>query len=369
MTHSDKTFTSVLSIGGCGTHLLIDFFKASPTRYFDSRLVDFWVTYVQAQHDPHAPTRSTIFGGLSALDAVKGFYGQYGMDWGDDPLNDARAMTLFGRILNQAGPKLASAHNYPLIAPTLSTRVNGRRLFWSSELRDRARALFERAVTAAGYRLEILILIRHPIDVFLSAHERTGDFESEDVTLENTKAFFRMAKGYRYRPNASLVRYEDLCRGEPAAAIALSRIASVAVQDIDLSLFANGEIAKYRRYPRRRVAAIEQQLSELIAEFKYRSEIPSPLHNFFLMIYHSFRRWRGEIRALDRIFAGDLRTPNAIFRRRRSVIGRFYWQLSMLLPGRRRNYRRAYESIHPTPMPTPRFERPIRRLLGLEIVE
>ena len=356
-------------MGGCGTHLLIDFFKTSPTRFFDARLVDFWITYVQAQHDPDAPTRSTIFAGASALDAVKGFYGQCGVDWGDDPLNDSSAMALFGRMLNQAGPKLASAHSFPLIAPTISTRVNGRPLFWSSELRDRARALFERAVTAAGYRLEILILIRHPIDVFLSAHERTGDFISEDITYENTKAFFRLAKDYRHRPNASLVRYEDLCRGEPAALATLSRAASMAIQDIDPSLFAGGEIAKYRRYPRRRIAIIAQQLSESISEFGYRSEIPSPLHNFFLMIYHSFYRWHGEIRALNRIFTGDLRAPNAIFRRRRSVIGRFYWQLSMLLPGRRRNYRRAYESIHPTPMPTPRFERPIRRLLGLPVVE
>lgn len=369
MTGSDKTLTFVLSMGGCGTHLLIDFFKRAPVRFFDHRLVEFWVVYVQARHDPAALARSDLHPGLSALDAVKGFYGRFGVDWGDDPLSESGAITLFGRMLDQAGPRLASIHNYELISPARSPLPDGRNPVWNLDMRDEARGLFERAVAAAGYRLDVLILLRHPIDVFLSAFERTGEHVPEPTLYEGARAFFRLAKDYAQRPNAAAVRYEDLCRNNPAALAVLARAGGLSEAELDGSLFTGGEIAKYRRYPRRRIIEVVERLADALPGFGYQADIPSRIGNVVSIAVYSLRRWLDEIRTLDAVFAGDFRAPNAIFRRRRSLIGRVYWQLSMLLPARRQNYGRAYELVHSREMPTPRYERPIRRFLGLPVVE
>lgn len=369
MTDSGKTLTFVLSMSGCGTHLLIDFFRHVVKNFFDHRLVEFWVVYVQARHDPTAIARSDLFPGLGALDAVKRFYQRFGVDWGNDPLNESGAVALFGRMLDDAGPRLASAHNYELISPTPGPLADGRDPTWNLAMRDEARELFERAVTTAGYRLDTLILLRHPVDVFLSSFERTGEHTPEAALYEGTKAFFRLAKDYAGGRDTSAVRYEDLCRGNKAALAVLARAGGLGEAEIDGSLFAGGEIAKYRRYPRRRVIEVVERLADTLPGFGYRADIPSRIGNVVSIAVYSLRRWLDEIRTLDAVFAGDFRAPNAIFRRRRSLIGRVYWQLSLLLPLRRRNYAHAYELVHARAMPTPRYERPIRRLFGLPVVE
>lgn len=369
MNHVDKTLTFVLSTGGCGTHLLIDLYKRAPVRFFDHRLVEFWVTYIQARYDPAAIARSDLFPGLGALDAVKGFYRRFGVDWGNDSLSESGAVALFGQMLNQAGPRLASIHNYELISPTPGPLADGRDPIWNLAMRDEARGLFERAVVAAGYCLDTLILLRHPVDVFLSVFERTGTHTPEVALYESTKAFIRLARDYARRPNTAMVRYEDLCRGDRGALDILARVSGLTETDLDASPFANGEIAKYRRYPRRRVAEVVRHLADTLPAFGYRAEIPSPLDNAVSVVVYSLHRWAGEIRGLNAVFAGDFRAPNAVFRRRRSVIGRIYWQISLLIPSRRRNYGRAYELVHSRAMPTPRYERPIRRLFGMSVVE
>jgi hypothetical protein len=80
-------------------------------------------------------------------------------------------------------------------------------------------------------------------------------------------------------------------------------------------------------------------------------------------------RWRSEKIVFDRVFAGDFSAPATVFNHKRSTLAKIYWQLNMLVPGKRRHYEAFYRAATGAEMPTPRFERPFRRAFGLRITE
>lgn len=373
MTQGDsqgKHLIFVLSLGGCGTHMLMDCFDEAGFRGVNTRLCEFWTVYTQAQDDPAAPSRARLFPRVSALQAVLGFYKAYNIEPGPDPLDEAVAFRFFAQALEPFGDRVYAAHIYDFIAPERGLAPDGSNPPWGEGRRDAARALFRRAVVAAGYRWHEIGLIRHPIDHYLSTVERSSDRYDAHELMANVKSFLRLAETENAAGRLdALFRYDRLCAGEPAELKALEQAIAAAGVNAGRFGFNGGELAKYLRYPRHEVERLATELAAPMTAFGYSAHFPSPVAAGISRLLSHLRSWRSEMRAYDRVFAGDFAYANAIFRHRTSKLARLYWQANLLMPTRRANYEALYRRFHGTAMPTPRLERPIRRALGLAVVD
>lgn len=376
MTSSAPTFTIFLTIGGCGNHLIKDFLKSLDVTFVPAQMADFWACWVQAHHHPDQPTISDWFPQSNALEAVKGYYQRFGAEVPADPLNMEAAAAAFAKGLEGFGhSRLFTHHLFPFLVayPSLRT-VGGHDVPWPIEYARESMHALERGLDLAGWQRHYVSLVRHPIDTFLSNNERFGSAIERSALLQQVRDFADSIQSYRSLPpeQSILCRYEDLCRKDETSIRRMLDI--LGLRDLPLSqcrldILHEGEIAKYQGYGVAEVRELARELAQPLALLDYPVRIPRGVEGLRLALKRARKRWQSEKASFDKIFAGDFTPAAAVLRHRRSVMIKLYWQINMLIPAKRTHYLEFYRQETGDEMPTPRLERPFRRLLGLRVVE
>jgi hypothetical protein len=363
-------------MGGCGNHLVKDFLKPLDVGFASSQMMEFWACWVQARHAPDQPSLSDWFPGMNARSAFLGFYDRFGACKGADPFDFETAADAFARGLDAIGkPRLFTHHlfNFLFSSPSLLL-IGGKRIIWPKEFARESMDVLERALDRAGWQRRYILLVREPIDIFLSNAERFSNYITRDDTLNQIVEFAAVVDRYRATPviRTELIRYEDICRRD---ATALRRVLdsigldSLPLEECRTDILHPGEIAKFYSYRRREILALAQRLAPVSRMLGYSDVDLRPVPFLLKSIDKRLTRWRSEKIVFDRVFAGDFSAPATVFNHKRSTLAKIYWQLNMLVPGKRRHYEAFYRAATGAEMPTPRFERPFRRAFGLRITE
>lgn len=374
MTADRRTFTIFLTIGGCGNHLVKDFLKSLDIGFAPAQMVDFWACWVQARHCPEQPTISDWFPDLSARDAVEAYMRRFGAPEGGDALDFDTAAAAFAKGLEAIGNRrLFTHHLFPfLISYRRLKTAGGFEVPWPIDFAREAMEALERGLDTAGWQRRTVMLVRHPLDVFLSNRDRFGADLTDDELVRQVVEFGEAVDGHRGKPHTVLCRYEDVCRKDPATLrmmLDMLGLETQRVEDCRLDILYAGEVAKYQSLPRPGIRALAETLAAPLRHLGYGVDIPGRLAWGVLWMRKRLGRWRSEKANYDKVFAGDFTPAAAILRHKRSLIIKLYWQLNMLVPSRRTNYISFYRQETGSELPTPRLERPIRRLLGLKVTE
>lgn len=359
-----KNLLFLLSLGGGGNHVTTDFLVSAGAEAVDTSLIEFWPTFVLARSQPTAPSIAKWFVGMDAAAALREFYRRLDGKVPSDPLNEATATDTFARALQRHDtPNLVAWHNYELVSSIRAPTRDGRQSAWNRTLRDEARSLFERSVAHAGFRLRIVALVRHPVNLYLSLEERVSAEYSEAEISTQVRDLFSLVEGYADRADVdfSIVRYEALCRHDPTALTLLLEKAGFhpdpTVVTADRTFHA-GEVNKLYAYPRARIVELTERFRHAIGIGGYDVALPGAVAYDIRRVRHMLEKWRHECRNLNRVFKGDMTSSASLYRHRWSRISRLYWQINLLIPWRRRAFARFHRYHYPSqPMPRPILER------------
>lgn len=335
-----------------------------------SALVEFWPTFVLARAHPECPSVAKWFVGTSAIEALKMFYQRLDGRVPDNLFDLTTAQRTFARAMREIeGETLIAWHNYHFVSSNLVPTRDGRVPTWTAALRDESRQLFEKAVVSAGFDLRYLLLIRNPVNLFLSIDERKVESNEESWVSDRVKDLFAIVDRYRNRSDISIeiVRYEDLCNGERNTLERLlnhAGLLSSAALARGKTFFHTGEVDKQFAYPRGRIDQLAMRFGRELAIGGYTVARSGNIAYFVRRATYLLNKWRTEFANLNRVFAGDLTVNAALYRHRWSIASRIYWQLNLLIPRRRRLFR-AFHRHHygEVPVPQPRLERLLLSLL------
>lgn len=369
-----RVFSIFLTIGGCGNHLVKDFLNPLDVSFVPVPLVEFWACLVQARHNPDQATISDWFPGQTAIEAMRSYYARYEMDEISDPLHIESATQCFAKALNELeSDRLFTHHLFCFLTSSDAMRTSvGQEIVWPLAYAHEAMSLLENALDDIGWERRYVALVRHPIDIFISNSERFGMHTDSSEFLRHILEFSDAVEHYLGKTGyiITMCQYEEICQRDTAVLRQLLDTIGLHEQPLEttrLDILHKGGLEKYYSGNRKQVIALSKELAHPLRVMGYTMGDLSVVTFLRRRLAEKWRRWLADKANYDKIFSGDFSIAGAIFHHHRSVAIRIYWQLSMLIPNKRKNYTIFYESETKGPMPTPRCERPFRYLLGMNV--
>lgn len=241
------------SMGGCGTHLLLELYDSVGIKSVKKSIV-LLLAMAIARKDPNAPSRLTECAGMTAAEAVRRLAAMFAVAPPRNLSSDEDCFKCFGHALaNFNQERMAIGQDYRFSHSIAIAVPGGKEIAWTVEDRDDAQDMLERAAAFLGVDLRQVALVRNPLDLHYSQAERHygGVDNFARLVEKDVGEFFSNVIRKADREPFPIVRYEDLCRAQGDKLRCLLADLHFTPEDIarvDTSAFHGGTLDLWRRH-------------------------------------------------------------------------------------------------------------------------
>lgn len=355
---STPSITHIYSIGGCGTHLVMDVYKQLGIYLMGREMSLLQAHYVMNQ-DPERQCPVNQYVGIPAKTAFMRICSDLNIVTVEGHITEEDVFRLIQeRFKSLNCSRIAILHVYGLMIAQQKLAENGTIVNWTRDDRDNFQALLERAIQFWGYEYKVAAFIRNPIDIYLSQMERFARKPYSEI-----RDFFELLKSMSKNVAFPILKLEDLCKAGFAERKSLLKNIHLDDHEIgllDLSVIQRGGINKWQAYPTRQIKPLAIKFGQYIRQYKYDVQFRGGVYRSAIRLKLEFRKVSSEISVINRICRGDYSVDGAFSRHHRTIIGRIWFRLQMLTPRQRKHVEKYYLTIKNSPLPM----RPIKFFLN-----
>lgn len=229
------------------------------------------------------------------------------------------------------------------------------------EFQESVLDFIEKAREKIGADIILSAFVRHPVDIFLSRRERSGEELNQQI-----QQFYSVIFGTRFSAGLGVARYEDLCSGyedKILETLHQMRFAEDDIEKLDISMIHGGSLAKWRLYPKVEVEALAGEFGTIMEQMNYDCDAPGMLGGIFLRLGQRINNYRAEIQVLNKVASGDFSVDGAYSRHHRSLLGRIWFRIKLMSGKNREAFTEFYRTRKDSELPARPIKVLIRNLL------